>query len=137
MQTQTGETEYKPGVCNIGPEEIQRRYRYGYWGVLLCLVLILVIEGFHIERTWRLLLCLPAGVSFTGLLQARQRFCLIYGLRGVFSVKGLRMISKVTGDVFHQQDRHTAITLVVKIATGTVLVTLLYYFMPVGIFNLN
>ena len=130
MREQTAEPEYVPGICNIGVEETRRRYRYAYVGLLLSLLLILFLEGFAMDRLWRLLLCLPVALSLTGFVQATQRFCLRYGLLGVFSVKEMRKRTHVTEESDRQQDRKTAMKIVFKIFMGTILLTLLYYFLP-------
>lgn len=130
MDKQSEDPEYLAGSCNIGHAEKRRRYIYGYGGLLLSVVLILVLETFDSGRIWRLLLCLPAGLSMTGLLQAGQHFCLNYGLQGVSSVKGMHMRTPVTDDASRHKDRKKAVRILFQIIAGTLLITLLYYLFP-------
>jgi len=81
----TTQTEYVPGVCNIGPAEIRRRQRSGWVGLGLTIVLWAAFWLLHIPAPWRLLLFFPASVSAAGFLQAAFHFCAAFGMRGVFN----------------------------------------------------
>jgi hypothetical protein len=128
---------YIPGICNIGPEEIARRYRIGYLGGILCLLSVLVIELTGMDRIWRLVIVAPVGLALIGFLQARQRFCFNYGFRGVYSLacrqaglSGRRQLTTIPNDEFIQKDRWTATVLLVKILLGSLLIAVFYYFLP-------
>lgn len=77
------ETAYVPGSCNIGTAETAMRRRAGRVGAALAVVLAVVLIAADADPRWRLLVALPAAMSAVGFLQARQRFCAAYGLRGV------------------------------------------------------
>lgn len=124
------ETDYIPGTCNIGTQEIARRYRIGFIGVFLTVILIIMIEMMEVHRLWRLTVIAPVAFSLTGFVQAKQRFCLAYGFSGVFSVKGMRQLTKVRDHAFLKQDRQMATLLVARVVIGTCLITLLYYLFP-------
>lgn len=126
----TTESEYIPGTCNIGPQEISNRYQVGYTGLVLALVLILLVEILDGHRLWRLAIIGPVALSLTGFVQATQRFCLAYGFSGVFSVKGFRQLTKIQDDAFLKQDRKMAIRLVAIVGFGTGIITMLYYLLP-------
>ena len=81
-------------ACNIGPEETARRRRVGYVGLGLSLVWIAAGELFDLGPVFRLMLIFPAGIAFSGFLQARARFCMAYGARGVASLAGLQQFSR-------------------------------------------
>jgi hypothetical protein len=119
---------YVPGNCNIGPAEIKRRYRIGYLGLFLMTVFIVVAEVFHIPHMMKLFLFAPTFYALSGFFQAWQKFCFVYGWKGVFSIIGNRKYSKVT-DENRLQDRSMAIRLVTRITLGSSLITLLYYFL--------
>lgn len=125
-------TEYIPGTCNIGPQEVSGRYRVGVVGLLLTAVLIGLVEILDVHRLWRLLIAAPVALSLTGFVQAIRRFCFAYGFSGVFSITGLRQLTKIRDDAFLKEDRKTAIRLVAIVVAGTCLITMLYYLLPVS-----
>jgi len=79
------QTEYVPGVCNIGPAEIARRRRVGWIGLGVTAVLFGVLIAVDAGRWWMLLVFLPATMSASGFLQAHFRFCAGFSRAGVFN----------------------------------------------------
>jgi peptidoglycan/LPS O-acetylase OafA/YrhL len=77
--------QYVPGSCNIGPEEIALRRRFGHAGLAVTAALgaALLRSGRH--PAWRLALALPAAGAAAGYLQARHHFCANYGFRGLYN----------------------------------------------------
>ena len=78
-------SEYRPGVCNIGPAEIARRRMAGHVGLIATLVLLTFLIVVGAPPVTRLLVVLPAAVSASGYLQARLKFCAGFGSRGIFN----------------------------------------------------
>ena len=81
----TTKTEYVPGVCNIGPAEINKRRQGGWFGLAATVILWAAFLIFGIPAPWRLLLFFPAAMGATGFLQAAMHFCAGFGMRGVFN----------------------------------------------------
>lgn len=79
------DNRYIPGVCNIGPAEIKRRRRSGWFGLGATIVLWLAFVVFRVSAPWRLLLFLPAFMSAEGFLQAAFHFCAGFGSRGLYN----------------------------------------------------
>ncbi len=77
--------KYIPGVCNIGPAEINRRRRGGWVGLGATILLWLAFLVFRVPAPWRLLLFLPAFMSAEGFLQAAFHFCAGFGSRGLYN----------------------------------------------------
>ena len=77
--------KYIPGVCNIGPAEINRRRRGGWFGLGLTILLWLAFIVFHVSAPWRLTLFLPAFTGAEGFLQAAFHFCAGFGSRGLYN----------------------------------------------------
>jgi hypothetical protein len=78
-----GPKGYVPGVCNIGPWEIRRRWAGGIAGLVLAgavLALLIVIGAPAIAR---LLVLLPLWGGLFSVLQARRRFCGAYAMRRI------------------------------------------------------
>jgi hypothetical protein len=99
-----GETGEQALSCNIGPEETARRRRVGYFGLFLSILWIVAVELFSLGPVFRLMLIFPAGIAFSGFLQARARFCMAYGARGVASLGGLQQFSR-SADPFGDKRR--------------------------------
>ena len=83
----TTRTEYRPGVCNIGPAEIARRRRAGHVGlVVLGLrasgLLVILVDA---PPLFRLIIALPVAAAASGYLQAWLKFCAGFASRGVFN----------------------------------------------------
>ena len=78
-------SEYIAGQCNIGQAEIRLRDKIGWQGLGITIILWLAFILLDVPAPWRLLLFFPASLSATGFLQARMRFCVAFGLMGVFN----------------------------------------------------
>lgn len=101
-------TEYRPGVCNIGPEEIGRRRRAGYIGLVASVVLLVVLLAVGAPHPVRLLVALPAAAAASGYLQAWLRFCAGFGWRGVFNFGQLGRTDQVSDEDSRSRDRARA-----------------------------
>ena len=75
-------SEYRPGVCNIGPAEIARRRMAGHVGLIATLGLLAFLIVIGAPPVMRLLVVLPAAASASGYLQAWLKFCAGFGSRG-------------------------------------------------------
>ena len=100
--------EYRPGVCNIGPEEIARRRRSGHIALVATVVLLAVLVAIGAPPLVRLLLILPAGAAASGYLQARLKFCAGFGSRGVFNFGPVGPMHEVLDADAKAQDRARA-----------------------------
>ena len=117
---------YIPGQCNLGPEEIRRRMNIGWFGVGLTFLVVLVLEIFDAPKMYRIIVLPTIAVALSGFLQARHRFCYLYGWRGVFSITGRKKFEKVSVNADLKKDRNTAIRIVVMMLVGSILLTVLY-----------
>lgn len=122
--------QYQAGICNIGREEISRRYRIGWIGLLLVVVLISLIEWLDWPRIIRLLVALPLGMSIAGFAQAVRRFCFAYGLRGVSGMQDTGNVQRITAQDALRQDRRTARKLLTFVSGLTILLTFCYFLIP-------
>jgi hypothetical protein len=101
-------TDYRPGVCNIGPAEIAARRRSGHVGVIAAVALFAVLVVLGVPPFARLLVALPVAVAASGYLQARLRFCAGFGARGVFNFGRLGASNHVDDPVARAADRRRA-----------------------------
>jgi hypothetical protein len=117
---------YIAGQCNLGTEEIRRRMNIGWLGVVFTVLVILVLEILDASRLYRILVLPTIGVALSGFLQARQRFCYLYGWKGVFSIAGRKKFEKVIDSKELKRDRQTAIAIIIKMLLGSFLLTAMY-----------
>jgi hypothetical protein len=121
--------EYRPGVCNIGPEEIARRRRSGHVSLLIAVVLLAVLVAIGAPPLARLLLILPAVTAASGYLQAWLKFCAGFGARGVFNFGPVGPMHEVLDDDAKAQDRRRArqiglASLLIGVVVGVIAVVL-------------
>jgi hypothetical protein len=96
---------YVAGVCNIGPEEIQRRRNTGWVGLVVAIILFAVLFWTGVNPWWRLFIFFPAALSATGFLQAYFQFCTGFARRGVFNFGSPGQMNPVGDDASKQKDR--------------------------------
>jgi hypothetical protein len=89
-------SEYRPGVCNIGPEEIAMRRRSGHVAAAATVSLLSILVATNAPRWTRLFVGLPAAGAASGYLQARAHFCAGFGSRGVYNFGPVGEVQKVT-----------------------------------------
>lgn len=105
--------DYRPGACNIGPAEINRRRWTGHLGVAATMVGGAVLVALDAPAWMRLALFAPAAVGAAGYIQAATRFCADYGWRGVFNFgeAGLRRTTSVEDRAARAADRRKALAI--------------------------
>jgi hypothetical protein len=101
-------SNYIPGACNIGKEEINKRKQFGVIGLILTILTYSLFVYFEASRGVRFLTFIPAVISAIGFLQARMRFCVYYGLAEMFNFDSLGKPSKVENDEFVKKDKKRA-----------------------------
>lgn len=127
MQEKNTNEAYIPSQCNIGPAEIRKRNRIGFIGLALMVVFVTLAEVYQIPKGWKLLLFAPTAYALSGFIQARHKFCFVFGYFGLFNIRGKRTRIIEPGQL--RQDRLKAFKIVGQIFLGSLLITLLYYFL--------
>jgi len=106
-------SEYVPGVCNIGPAEIRMRRQSGWIGLAATILLWIAFCYFRVPAAWRLLLFFPAAGSAVGFLQAAMHFCAAFGIRGVFNFgPNVGKTDTVEQAEYRRKDRQKAVQIV-------------------------
>jgi hypothetical protein len=83
-----GQDSYSPGVCNIGKNEIRKRYATGFVELTITGVLVYAIAQFSLPA-WSLLACfIPLFLGAEGFLQGHFKFCAGFAARSVFDFSG-------------------------------------------------
>ena len=128
---QSSENDYSPGICNIGIREIRRRQLVGGIGLFLTISTVLGFYHQHSSRIERLSTFLPALVMSIGYLQARKRFCLAFGLSGLFNFGTLGSTNRVISEENRKIDRNAAIRLLVQAVGLAVAITAFVFLLPI------
>ncbi len=126
------DAEYIPGSCNIGIREVRRRQLVGGIGLFLTLSTIFGFYRQHTSHIARLSTFLPALVMSIGYLQARKKFCLAFGLSGLFNFGKLGTTQRVISDADRKIDRQAAIRLLLQAAALAAGVTALVFLLPIA-----
>ena len=116
---------YRPGVCNIGPMEIDRRRMVGHVGLVATLAVLGTVIVVDAPPLVRIAAAIPAMISASGYLQAHLRFCAGYGQRGMFNFGGDGDASRVADERSRAADRRrarqiSAASLLIGLAVGAV-----------------
>ncbi len=125
------EESYIPGVCNIGKKEIERRKYAAIFSFTLCVLCIVLIQWLGAERIWKLLFFIPAtslGVSFQ---QWYFKFCVAFGIKGIFNFGNIGNSFDVEQKEFFKKDRVKAWSMIFYGVLFGFLLTLVYYLLPV------
>ncbi len=99
------QTEYIPGACNIGPDEIARRRSVGWFSLAVTVVLFGALELSGINQWWRIFIFFPASLSASGFIQAHFHFCSGFARAGIFNFGALGELHKVDDDASRAMDR--------------------------------
>lgn len=122
--------EYIPGTCNIGPAEIKNRRIFAIYSAVLGIILITVLMLLHADKIWRLTLFIPAAAFGVGFLQWYNRFCVAFGLKGVFNFGDIGKTFTVDQKESFQKDLIKAWKM---ISTGIfigIVAAILFYILP-------
>ena len=106
------QSQYQPGVCNIGGAEVQRRKQVALFGSALFLAY--AIFAFYTDMNPRsaALAFLPALIAAVGYVQSRKKFCFAFGLMGTFNFGNLGKLSKVATPEAIAADRAMALKII-------------------------
>jgi len=131
LMSETQDFQYAAGSCNIGPKEIRRRKFVGFVGLVLVLITIASFHSQHVKGLSRVSVFLPAMLFSIGYLQSRKKFCLAFGLAGLFNFGSLGQVSKVISPADKAFDRKAALNLIVQSLGLSSLITVIVLVLPV------
>lgn len=128
---ESNDNHYVPGVCNIGKEEIRKRMRTGWSGLILTVITATLLLWLGADRPWRLLILIPATMSAIGFIQAYSRFCVYFGFGHLFNFGETGKTDTIEQAEFRAKDRAKAWQILGYCITIGLIVALLFYFLPV------
>ena len=116
---------YIPGQCNIGKVEVRRRIRNGFIGLSIAFLCLLVVEVFDLSRPFRWLVFPGLFYGVSGFVQARMKFCYLYGWYGLVSMTGRKQLHRTERE-FAGKDRSKAIKMLLLILLVSLIFTVVY-----------
>jgi hypothetical protein len=119
---------YQPGVCNIGKNEIRKRYTIGFVGLVTTAILVFVIALFSLP-TWSILVSIvPLFLGAEGFYQGYFRFCAGFAARSVFDFSGSSTEKgNVADKEAHELDMRKAMRInLYSIATAAIVTVIIY-----------
>lgn len=126
----TDKEEYIPGTCNIGKAEVAKRRNSAISSTIIALLIAGIELVKHYEKPWRLVVFLPLVSAAIGFQQWRSKFCVNFGLRGIFNFKDLGELASVEMEEMRKMDRNRAIKMIVTGIIIAAVLTLLFYLVP-------
>lgn len=125
------DSEYIPGVCNIGGAEVRLRNLVGWAGLIGAIALWSSLAWAKSPPAARLWVGGPALMSAIGFLQARWGFCVNYGLGGVSSFgRKAGETTAVEDEKAREMDRSTSWRIIGESSLIAAVVAILAYLLP-------
>ena len=119
--------KYISGVCNIGPEEIIRRRNWAQVSLVITVIEIILLLMLDISHIWRLTLFIPAASLGIGFEQWYLKFCVAFGLEGVFNFEKIGKTFSIEQKENLEKDRKKARRMILAgIGFGLVCAILFY-----------
>ena len=124
-------SEYQPGICNIGPYEIAKRRRNFYYSLFgTFIVLLLIIEG-SFGNILKMLLFIPLLITSVNYLQVRNKFCVFFGYASIVNLGNKESRQKIRNGEAHPKDiKKVRIMFGQAIIFSLLSTTGLYYLLP-------
>ena len=123
--------EYVPGKCNLGYEEIYRRKRNVLRGLILTILGITALQLLNTPSIWRFLLFMPLSYVILCYYQAQQKFCVAFGIFGIYNFLEIGKVTKVSEPEYKIKDKLKAWLIILKSFLLALIIVVVYYFLPI------
>jgi len=123
-------SEYIPGTCNIGRKEIQRRKIQATIGLFVSVVSMFLLFPNKQPGLLRLIVFAPIFYTVLCFLQAKNKFCILFGITGVFNFNDSRKLTPVKEKDFHAKDRRKSILILFLSGLIAFIITIIYFYFP-------
>lgn len=123
--------EYIPGTCNIGAAEIKKRKVGTIISAILMVGVLILFQLMSIDGIWRFFLFFPATLFAINFLQVYFKFCVAFGLKGVFNFGDLGKSNSRVSSEHRRKDRKKSILMIGSGLLFGLAVSILYYFLPI------
>lgn len=128
--TEPNQTTYTPGVCNLDKVGTLRRKRMAILGAVSTVFTIAGILLVPVPHLVRLIIFVPLFMAILGFQQTRHRFCVMFGMMGLFALAGTPKPENVLKDDYRELDRKKALQMIITSLAFSLLLTALFYFLP-------
>ena len=122
---------YRPGACNIGPEEIALRRRSGLLGLAATVVIAVILVAVGAPSWLRILVFPVLAGAIVSLEQARRHFCAGFAMAGIRNFGGRDERETVIDPVAHAADRRAALILFGYASAIAAVITLAFVLLPI------
>ncbi len=122
--------EYSSGICNIGGAEVHRRKISGFTGAVVSVVFYISCIALNAPKEIRAIIFIPLIVAWTGLLQSRKKFCVAFGLMGVFNFGELGKSTRIKEVAMRSRDRKQALVMLAEAVALSVVSALVFTLIP-------
>ena len=122
--------DYIPGTCNIGPAELKARKNVAVFSGVLSIAVIILLYFTHADKLWRLVLFIPAGIFGVSFQQWYNKFCVRFGLSGVFNFGDMGKTYTVEQKEDFNKDRRKAWKMINMGILFGILMAILFYILP-------
>ena len=130
MVNSASNSQYIPGTCNIGPKEIAMRKRASIYAAIFFVVLTALLFLLDIDKVWRFIIFIPA---FTFAVTSQQwyfKFCVYFGLKGVFNFGDMGQQFNIEQKENFKKDRIKVAKMMVAGLLFGAIITTLFYLLP-------
>ena len=121
---------YKPGSCNLGQQEIDSRIRKAWIAFILTIAVVVFIQMNHYPREGRLLVFFPLFYSIICYYQAKKKFCVVFGMRGIFNFESLGKSTHIRNAEHNKFDKKLAIQMTITCFLLAMAIVFIYYLIP-------
>lgn len=121
--------EYQPGVCNIGKNEIRKRYALALVGFIISAIAAYAIFSFNLTRLALFVPFILLLFGFEGFYQGYFKFCAGFAAKGVYDFSGSGdSKGKVNDPESHKRDMKMAHRIhLYSIISSVIIVAILYF----------
>ena len=130
MKTNLKTPEYSSGSCNIGGAEVQRRKISGVIGAMFAVAYYVACIFLNAPKGIRAIIFLPLILAWTGWLQSRRKFCMAFGLMGVFNFGKLGETTRIVEIDNRSRDRKRALIMLTQAIALSIVSALVFTLIP-------
>lgn len=122
--------QYIPGTCNIGKDEVRVRRNNAILFGIISIVLATALLLLDANKLWRLTLIIPLTVFANGIQQWYFKFCVFFGLKGLFNFEDQGTTFTVEQEEMRKLDLAKARRMILRAFLFGLTLTIGFYLLP-------
>lgn len=121
--------QYQPGVCNIGKNEIRKRYGLAVVAFVIAAIVSYAILSFSWPKLALFFSFVLLLMGFEGFYQGYFKFCAGFAARGIYDFAGSGgSRNKVTNSEAHKEDMKKAKQIhIYSIVSSIIIIAIIYF----------